>query len=163
MRRIRQLKPITSESLTLVSPLLFAIDRVKIQSIFVRDPYESRRTALNGSRLLKVLVFYQMLKYPSQRELVRALAESADAQRALGGSLALNTFSNALQQRDLEQMIEAWVLLLGHYRPQLARLGKKFARIAAVDASLIKLSLAAFNWAKYRGQKGAAKITCVFD
>lgn len=143
--------------------LLYAIDRVKTQLIFDRDPYESRRTALKGSRLLKVLVFYQMLKDPSQRGLLRALEESADAQRALGGTLALNTFSNALQQRDLEQMIEAWVLLLGYYRPQLARMGKKFARIAAVDASLIKLSLAAFNWATYRKKKGAAKITCVFD
>src|SRR5262245_44090929 len=60
-------------------------------------------------------------------------------------------------------MIEAWALLLEHYRPHLARLGKRFARIAAVDASLIKLSLAAFNWAKYREQTGAAKITCVLD
>jgi Transposase DDE domain len=146
-----------------VTLLLSAIDRVKIQAIFDRDPYESRRTALPGSRLLKVLVFYQMLKDPSQRGLVRALEESTDAQRALGGRLALNTFSNALQQRELEQMIEAWGLLLEHYRPHLARLGKKFARIAAVDASLIKLSLAAFNWAIYREQTGAAKITCVFD
>lgn len=143
--------------------LLYAIDRVKTQPIFDRDPYESRRTALKGSRLLKVLVFYQMLKDPSQRGLVRALDESADAQCALGGRLALNTFSNALQQRNLDQMIEAWMLLLKHYRPHLARLGKKFARIAAVDASLIRLSLAAFNWAKYREQTGAAKITCVFD
>ena len=143
--------------------LLSAIDRVKTQSIFDRDPYESRRAALPGSRLLKALVFYQMLKDPSQRGLVRVLDESTDAQRALGGALALNTFSNALQQRDLEQMIEAWALLLEHYRPHIARLGKKFARIAAVDASLIKLSLAAFHWAKYREQTGAAKITCVLD
>lgn len=143
--------------------LLSAIDRVKTQAIFDRDPYESRRTALPGSRLLKVLVFYQMLKDPSQRGLVRVLNESVDAQQALGGTVALNTFSNALQQRDLEQMIEAWALFLGHYSSHIARLGKKFARIAAVDASLIKLSLAAFNWAKYREQTGAAKITCVFD
>lgn len=94
--------------------LLYAIDRVKTQLIFDRDPYESRRTALTGSRLLKVLVFYQILKDPSQRGLVRVLDESADAQRALGGRLALNTFSNALQQRNLDQMIEAWVLLLNH-------------------------------------------------
>lgn len=143
--------------------LLSAIDRVKTQFIFDRDPYESRRTALPGSRLLKVLVFYQMLKDPSQRGLVRALEESTDAQKALGGTLALNTFSNALQQRSLDQIVEAWTLLLEHYSPYFARLGKKFARIAAVDASLIKLSLAAFNWAKYREQTGAAKITCVLD
>ena|GEM_PF-1937896 len=143
--------------------LLSAIDRVKTQFIFDRDPYESRRTALSGSRLLKVLVFYQMLKDPSQRGLVRALEESADAQKALGGTLALNTFSNALQQRNLDQMIEAWALLLEHYSPYFAQLGKKFARIAAVDASLIKLSLAAFNWAQYRKHSGAAKMTCVFD
>ena len=42
-------------------------------------------------------------------------------------------------------------------------MGKKFARIAAVDASLIKLSLQAFDWATYRRQTGAAKITCVLD
>jgi len=51
--------------------LLYAIERVKTQVIFDLDPYESRREALPGSRLLKVLVFYQMLKDPSQRGLVR--------------------------------------------------------------------------------------------
>jgi hypothetical protein len=143
--------------------LLYAIDRVKTQAIFNRDPYESRREALPGSRLLKVLVFYQMLKDPSQRGLVRIVNESQDAQAALGGRLARNTLANALCQRDLEQMIEAWALLLAHYSAYLARLGKTFARVAAVDASLIKLSLDAFDWAKYREHSGAAKITCVFD
>jgi hypothetical protein len=66
-------------------------------------------------------------------------------------------------QRDLDQIIEAWIVLLAHYRPYLEQTGKKFARIAALDASLIKLSLAAYDWAKYRKQTGAAKITCVFD
>ncbi len=116
-----------------------------------------------GSRLLKVLVFYQMLKDPTRRGLVRAVKESQDARRALGFIPARNTLSNALSQRDIEQMIEAWAMLLTYYRPQIARIGKKFARIAAVDASLIKLSLQAFNWAQYRKHSGAAKITCVYD
>ena len=60
-------------------------------------------------------------------------------------------------------MIEAWLLVLAQYRPWLARAGKKFARIAAVDASLLKLSLAAFDGARYRQKSGAAKITCVFE
>jgi hypothetical protein len=51
--------------------LLYAIDRVKTQVIFDLDPYESRRKALPGSRLLKALVFYQLLKDPSQRGLAR--------------------------------------------------------------------------------------------
>ncbi|MBP6821539.1 MAG: IS4 family transposase [Acidobacteria bacterium] len=116
-----------------------------------------------GSRLLKILVFYQMLKDPSQRGLVRAVEESQDARQALGFLPARNTLSNALAQRDPEQMIEAWAMLLSHYSPRIAKIGKKFARIAAVDASLIKLSLQAFDWATYRQQTGAAKITCVFD
>jgi Transposase DDE domain len=143
--------------------LLYAIERVNTQVIFDRDPYESRREALPGSRLLKVLVFYQMLKDPSQRGLVRIVNESQDAQAALGGHLARNTLANSLCKRDLEQMIEAWALLLAHYSAYLARMGKKFARVATVDASLIKLSLDAFDWAKYREKAGAAKITCVFD
>ena len=157
------LEPIITESLTLVTLLLYAIDRVNIQPIFDRDPYESRRHELKGSRLVKVLVFYQLIKDPTQRGLLRALDQLPDVQAALGGTLKRNTLSNALVQRDLDQIIEAWIVLLAHYRPYLEQTGKKFARIAAVDASLIKLSLAAYDWAKYRKQTGAAKITCVFD
>ena len=156
-------EPIIIESLTLVTLLLYAIDRVKIQPIFDRDPYESRRQELKGSRLVKVLIFYQLIKDPTQRGLLRVLDQSQDAQAALGGTLKRNTLSNALVQRDLDQIIEAWIVLLAHYRPYLEQTGKKFARIAAVDASLIKLSLAAYDWAKYRKKTGAAKITCVFD
>lgn len=157
------LEPITIECWTLVTMLLAAIDRVKTQSIFDRDPYESRRTAMPGSRLLKTLAFFQLLKDPSQRGIVRAVEESQDAQQALGGAMARNTLSNALAERDPEQMIEAWMMILNHYGPYLERMGKKFARIAAVDASLIKLSLQAYDWATYRQKTGAAKITCVLD
>jgi hypothetical protein len=156
-------EPILIESLTLVTLLLCAIDRVKIQAIFDCDPYESRRDELKGSRLVKVLVFYQMIKDPTQRGLLRAIDQSHDAQAALGGTLKRNTLSNALAQRDLDQMIEAWIVLLAHYRAYLEQTGKRFARIAAVDASLIKLSLTAYDWAKYRKKTGAAKLTCVFD
>lgn len=156
-------EPIIIESLTLVTLLLYAIDRVKIQPIFDCDPYESRRDELKGSRLVKVLVFYQMIKDPTQRGLLRVRDQSQDAQKALGGTLKRNTLSNALAQRNREQMIKAWMGLLAHYRPYLEQMGKKFARIAAVDASLIKLSLAAYDWAKYRKKTGAAKISCVFD
>jgi hypothetical protein len=54
---------------------LHAIKRVKMQAIFDRDSYESRREALPGSPLLKALVFYQMLKNPSQRCLVRIVEQ----------------------------------------------------------------------------------------
>jgi len=60
-------------------------------------------------------------------------------------------------------MIEAWAMLLAQYRSQIARMGKNFARIAAVNASLIKLSLAAFDWATHRKQAVVAKMTCIFD
>ena len=156
-------KPITTESLTLVTMLLAAIDRVKTQAIFDRDPYESRRPAMPGSRLLKVLVFFQMLKDRSQRGITRVIEDSQDARKALGGTVARNTLSNALAERDPAQMIEAWMMILDHYSPYLQRMGKKFSRLAAVDASLIKLSLQAYDWATYRKQTGAAKITCVFD
>src|SRR5262249_13350301 len=157
------LEPITTESFTLVALLLYAIGRVNVQQIFGRDTYESRRTAMKGSRLLKVLVFYQLIAAPPARGLVDAIEDSLDAQTALGGTVAPNTLSNALSQRDLEQMVEAWMFLLGHYSPYLEKMGKKFKNIAAVDASLIKLSLQAFNWASYREKTGSAKMTCVLD
>ena len=157
------MKNITTEPLTLVTLLLAAIDRVPTQAIFDRDPYESRRTALPGARLLKVLAFFQLCAPASARGLIDLVAESQVAQKALGGTLSRNTLSNALAERELEQMVEAWLLALTHYGPFLPKLGRQFARIAAVDASLIKLSLQAFDWATYRQKTGAAKMTCVFD
>jgi hypothetical protein len=157
------LENITTETLTLVTLLLSAMDNAPTQAIFDKDPYESRRTALPGSRLLKVLVYFQLSAPSSARGLCDLITASQVAQKALGGKVARNTLSNALAERDLEQMIEAWLLLLHHYGAYLPKLGQKFARLATVDASLIKLSLQAFDWATYREQTGAAKMTCVLD
>ena len=152
-----------TESLTLVTLVLRAVAGVATDQVFARDPYESRRTALPGPRLLQALVFYQFLKDPTQAGLRRVVKESPMVQEMLGGTLARNTLANALAQRELDQMMEAWLLVLARYRPFVARCGKPFARIAAVDASLLKLSLAAFDWAHYRQKSGAAKITWVFE
>src|SRR6266498_2137591 len=130
----------TTDNLTLVTLLLRAIERVKTQTIFDRDPYESRRNAMNGARLLKVLDFFQMLSDPGQREIERVVDASQEAQKALGGRVPRNTLTNALSHRNLEQMIEAWMMILQYYGPYIKQMGKKYARIAAVDASLIKLS-----------------------
>src|SRR5438094_10577753 len=105
--------------------------------MFDRDHYVLRLQEFKGSRLVKELIIYQLIKAPAQRGLLRALDRSQDAQAALGGTLKRNTLSNALVQRDLDQIIEAWIVLLAHDRPSLEQTGKKFARIAAVDASLI--------------------------
>lgn len=152
-----------AESTTVVTLLLRAIERVNLQQVFDRDPYESRRTALPGARLVKVLVVYQMIKSTKLRGLVRAIEEHQGVQTALGGEVERNTLSNALAHRDLEQMIEAWMMLLQTYGPWIARLGKKFARLAVVDGSLISLSLAAYSWAAYRKHSGAAKMHTVLE
>lgn len=151
------------QSITLVTLILRALERARTQAIFDRDPYESRRTALKGEMLLKALIVSSLLKSPTQRGLVETVGNSPELQSALGGEIKRNTLSNALQQRDPEQMIEAWALVLKYYQPQIARTGKKFARLAAVDASLIKLSLAAFAWAAYREKSGAAKMTVLLQ
>src|SRR5919201_6281409 len=151
------------ESITVITLLLSALNRVPLQAIFDRDPYESRRSALPGARLVKVLVVYQMLRTEKLRGLIRTLTEHTGLQTALGGTVALNTLSNGIAQRDVEQMVEAWMGVLQTYGPWLARMGRKFARIAVVDASLIKLSLLSYSWAEYRKQRGAAKMHAVLD
>jgi Transposase DDE domain len=118
---------------------------------------------LPGPRLVKISVAYQMIRTEKMRGLVKAITEHSGLQAALGGEVALNTLSNALRERDLEQMVEAWMLTLQVYGPWLGRMGRKFARIAVVDASLIKLSLLAYSWADYRQQAGAAKLTAVLE
>ena len=151
------------ESITVITLLLSALERVDLQAIFDRDPYESRRRALPGARLLKVLVVYQMLHTAKLRGLIRTLTEHPGLQKALGGTVALNTLSNGLAQRDVGQMVEAWMAVMQTYGPWLERMGRKFARIAVVDASLIKLSLLAYSWAEYRKQSGAAKMHAVLE
>ena len=151
------------KSITLMTMFLQALKRVPVQAIFDRDPYESRRTALKGERLLWLLVAFQLLKSRFMRGLVRAVEENQPLQRAVEGAVALNTLSNALAQRSAEQMVEAWMLVLQSYGGAVERLGKKFARIALIDASLIKLSLAAYDWAQYRKQSGAAKMHAVLQ
>jgi hypothetical protein len=152
-----------SESITVITLLLAALNRVPLQAIFDRDPYESRRSALPGARLVKVLVVYQMIGTEKLRGLIRTLTEHAGLQAALGGTVALNTLSNGIAQRDIGQMVEAWMGVLQTYGPWLERMGRKFARIAVVDASLIKLSLLAYSWAEYRKQSGAAKMHAVLE
>src|ERR687887_809910 len=151
------------ESITVITLLLSALNRVPLQAIFDRDPYESRRSALPGARLVKVLVVYQMLRTEKLRGLIRTLTEHTGLQTALGGTVALNTLSNGIAQRDVAQMVEAWMGVLQTYGPWLARMGRKFARVAVVDASLIKLSLLSYSWAEYRKQRGAAKMHAVLD
>jgi hypothetical protein len=149
------------ESITLVSLMLQALKHVSIQDIFDQEPYESRRTALKGEKLVQVLVAYQMVRQPGIRGLLRAIAEHAPLQAALGGPIARNTLANALTQRPVEQMVEAWMRVSQSYGAGVERLGKKFARIALVDSSLLKLSLAVYNWAEYRQASGAAKMHAV--
>jgi hypothetical protein len=151
------------ESITVITLLLSALDRVPLQAIFDRDGYESRRSALPGARLVKVLVVYQMIRTEKLRGLIRTITEHTGLQAVLGGTVALNTLSNGVAQRDVGQMVEAWMEVLQTYGPWLARMGRKFARIAVVDASLIKLSLLAYSWAEYRRQTGAAKMHAVLD
>ena len=152
-----------SEPITVITLLLAALNRIDLQAIFDRDPYESRRRALPGARLVKVLVVYQMIGTEKLRGLIRTLTEHAGLQAALGGTVALNTLSNGIAQRDIGQMVEAWMRVVQTYGPWLERMGRKFARIAVVDASLIKLSLLAYSWAEYRKQSGAAKMHAVLE
>jgi putative transposase len=151
------------ESITVITLLLSALERIDLQAIFDRDGYESRRRALPGARLVKVLVVYQLIGTEKLRGLIRTLTEHAGLQAALGGTVALNPLSNSMAQRDVGQMVEAWMRVLQTYGPWLKRMGRKFARIAVVDASLIKLSLLAYSWAEYRKQRGAAKMHAVLE
>jgi IS4 transposase len=152
-----------SESITVITLLLSALDRIDLQAVFDRDPYESRRRALPGPRLVKVVVVYQMIGTEKLRGLIRTLTEHAGLQAALGGTVALNTLSNGVRERDVGQMVEAWMRVVQTYGPWLKRMGRKFARIAVVDASLIKLSLLAYSWAEYRKRRGAAKMHAVLE
>jgi len=146
------------KSITLVSLRLHALKQIPRQEIFDRDPYESRRTALKGETLVHALVAYPMVRQPGVRGLGRASEEHAPWPDALGGPVARHTLATALTQRPLEQMVEAWMSVSRSYGAGVDRLGKKVARSALVDSSLLKLSVAVYDGAEYRQGSGAAKL-----
>jgi hypothetical protein len=74
------------ESITVITLVLSALDRIDLQAVFGRDPYESRRRALSGARLVKVLVVYQLIGTEKLRGLIRTITEHTGLQAALGGS-----------------------------------------------------------------------------
>src|SRR2546421_3291917 len=113
------------ESITVITLLLSALDRVLLQAIFDRDDYEPRRSALPGARLVKVLVVYQMIHTAKLRGLIRTITEHTGLQAALGGTVVLNTLSNGVAQRDVGQMVEAWMGVLQTYGLGLERMGRK--------------------------------------
>ena len=92
-----------------------------------------------------MLVVYQTIGTEKLRGLIRTITEHAGLQAALGGTVALNTLSNGVRERDVGQMVEVWMRVLQTYGPWLKRMGRKFARIAVVDVRLIKLSLLAYS------------------
>jgi hypothetical protein len=152
-----------TESITLVGMMLQALKQVPIEDIFNQDPYESRRTALKGERLLQVLTVHQLLKSPYLRGVITAIAEHRPLQAAVGGPVARNTLSNALAHYPVESMLEAWLRLKERLGAGVEKLGQKFARIALIDTSLIKRSLAAYAWAEYQQASGAAKLHAVLE
>ncbi len=72
-----------SESITVITWLLSALERIDLQAVFDRDAYESRRRALPGARLVKVLVVYQMIHTEKLRGLIRTLTEHTGLQARL--------------------------------------------------------------------------------
>lgn len=148
---------------TIMSLVVKGLEGIGLAEIFEKDRYESQRKEMPGTRLVKVMVAYQMIQSRYMRGLVRAVANSESLQKVIGGEIALNTLSNALARRPIEQMIAAWQLVINKYGEKIARIGKKFARIALIDSSLIKLSLAAYDWAQYRKAKGAIKMHMVLE
>jgi hypothetical protein len=137
-----------AESITLVGLMLQALKQVPRQEIFAQDPYESRRTARKGARLLPGLTVHQLIKSPYLRGVVSAINEHRPPQEAVGGPVARTTLSNALAHYPVESMREGWLRLKERWGAGVEKLGKKVARIALSDASLLQLSLAAYAWAE---------------
>jgi hypothetical protein len=143
--------------------MLQALKQVPVQDIFDRYLYGSRRTALPGPKLMEVVVVHQVIKSPYLRGVVTAIEEHQPLQEQLGRPVARNTLANALAHYPLEPMTAAWLRLKERLGGGVEKLGKKFARIALIDASLIKLSLAAYAWAEYRQASGAGKMHAVLE
>jgi len=113
---------------------------------------------------LNALVYFHLEEHTSAQQLLQVLAQDDFARNYIAPKQGIekSSFSEAINTRGLQQMIQVFEALVDEARTVLPKEYKKFGDITLIDGSLIDSTLSMY-WADYRDGAKKAKVHLGFD
>lgn len=155
--------------ISLFSQVLSLIDRSIFDKIVKQYNSDKYSKGINTWTHLVSMLFMHMANSHSLRDISNGLKSATGNLNHMGITKApsKSTISYINSNRSYEVFEQLYYGLLQKLEPSLKQRRKQFYRIKRkifiMDSSLIPLCLSLFDWAKYRTQKGAAKLHAVLN
>jgi len=124
----------------------------------------NRDFRMNFEEQLKILVFFHLEEHKSARHLMQVLKEDDFARDVIAPSdgIEKSSFSEAINERGLEQMMHVFQGLQSEAHKILPKEHPELGELVAIDGSLIDAVLS-MHWAGYRKNSKKAKVHVGFD
>jgi len=124
----------------------------------------NRDFRMNFEEQLKILVFFHLEEHKSARHLMQVLKEEDFARDVIAPSdgIEKSSFSEAINERGLEQMMHVFQGLQSEAHKILPKEHPELGELVAIDGSLIDTVLS-MHWAGYRKNSKKAKVHVGFD
>jgi hypothetical protein len=151
---------------SIFSQLLQLFPRTKFQEVVKKTKAEWHARGFTCWGQFVSMLFCQLGRAHSLREITGGLRSCEGKLKHLGITApSHSTLAYANEHRPWELYQGIFLELLGHCQSQVT--GKKKFRfknkLVSIDSSIIDLSVALFDWAKYRRTKGAIKLHLLLD
>jgi hypothetical protein len=151
---------------SIFSQLLQLFPRSKFQEVVKKTKAERHARGFTCWGQFVSMLFCQLGRAHSLREITGGLRSCEGKLKHLGITApSHSTLAYANEHRPWELYQGIFLELLGHCQSQVA--GKKKFRfknkLVSIDSSIIDLSVALFDWAKFRRTKGAIKLHLLLD
>jgi Domain of unknown function (DUF4372)/Transposase DDE domain len=151
---------------SIFSQLLQLFPRTKFQEVVKKTKAERHARGFTCWGQFVSMLFCQLGRAHSLREITGGLKSCEGKLKHLGITApSHSTLAYANEHRPWELYQGIFLELLGHCQSQVT--GKKKFRfknkLVSIDSSIIDLSVALFDWAKFRRTKGAIKLHLLLD
>lgn len=153
------------KSTTVLNNLLSQFPRFEFEKSVMAYRTDHRVRTLTSFDLLKVLIFGQVTKAFSVRDIESTLASHSSELYHCGMKpVSRSTLCDALEKRNPIIFENAFEALIFKAKQLSAKAGRRFRNpLNVIDASTIELCLTRCNWAKFRTTKGAVKLHVSLD
>ena len=155
-------------NVTLFSQIIQKIDRNVFDKLVKKHKTDKHNKGFNSWSHLVSMLFCHFAASSSVRDVSNGLRSAAGNLNHLGNVRApsKSTLSYQNKNRSSELFKDLYYHLLDYFGQHVGFKHVKFkikSKILLMDATTISLCLSAFNWARYRREKGAVKMHTLLD
>jgi len=156
-------------NVTLFGQIISKLDRYSFKKIVGKHQSDKHHKGINSWTHLISMLFCHFSKANSLREISNGLRSATGNLNHLGISLApsKSSLSYINQHRHWEVFRDYYFALLNTLRKEVPfqriKFKSKLKKILILDATVITICLAVFDWARYRQTKGAIKLHMLLD